>query len=325
MYEGWYPFIVSVVTVSLVLSFAGGKQKLSLWLTILGLLLAAITPFEFLDAPRYASFYESLPSLSLGAILSFLDTELFLIVPFYTSNKLGLPYSFASASFMILSYLIGLYMSGKGRSNYVFASSLIMCSPMHPFLFGNVIRQGASCFILLAAFCNLSNSRAIVIILASPLFHRYAMPIVLGSLIKTWKHAFLGISIFFPIALLLIINFSDEILKIREFYNSFDTLGIGGTDALRSFLRFLLIFSPIFFCLLLKPRLAKIEPKIAVYFAILFLAYLIAIKAGDRIMYFGPAVVAYFAIQVKDFNNRLFVSGLIGAPLIVLLGLGYYG
>lgn len=325
MYEDWYPSIVSVVTVSLVLSFASGKQKLSLCLTILGLLFAAITPIEFLDASRYASFYERLPSLSLEAILRFLDTELFLIVPFYITNNLGLPYSFAPASFLILSYLIGLYLSGKGRSSYIFASSLIVCSPMSPFLFGNVIRQGASCFILVAAFCNLSNLRAMVLILASPLFHRYAMPMVLGSLIKTWKHAFLGISIFFPIAILLFIHFSDELLKTREFYNAFNTLEIGGTDALRSFLRFLLIFCPIFLCLLLKPGLAKIEPKIALYFVTLLLAYLFAIKAGDRLMYFGPAVVAYFAIQVKGRTNRLFISGLIGAPLIVLLGLGYYG
>ena len=60
MYETWYPLIVSIIVIFLILSFTMRNQTATLVTAIFGLIFLSITLIEFLDPERYSAFYDKL-------------------------------------------------------------------------------------------------------------------------------------------------------------------------------------------------------------------------------------------------------------------------
>ena len=60
MYETWYPLIVSIIVIFLILSFTMRNHTATLVTAIFGLIFLSITLIEFLDPERYSAFYDKL-------------------------------------------------------------------------------------------------------------------------------------------------------------------------------------------------------------------------------------------------------------------------
>lgn len=283
----------------------------------------------------YSNFFDRFFEDTWASIISFTSTE-FLILPFFGFIRwMDLDFRLAIFATMFGTYMaLNFFLLRSSRLlSYQFSWGVatLMASPMAPYLFGNVIRQGVASIVIVFFMSVYLNGKANGSLRYSPLFltsHRASVIFlfIAGFIETTKKKRKIIIAVTVSLIGLLLYYFGDDISVFLEFYRSFDDSGNAGeTSTGRSMLRFSLISLPLIVWLLLGGRIPKKSAIILALYtiAILFL-YLLAAKLGDRMMYFMPAIISVIVIYSKNRVITGLASLFVALPTIYLTLIGYY-
>lgn len=287
------------------------------------------------DYTVYSNFFDRIFEDTWASIISFTSTE-FLILPFFGFIRwMDIDFRWAIFLSVFGTYLalkFFLLRSSKVSSyQFSWGVATLMASPMAPYLYGNVIRQGIASIVIVFFMTVYLNGKASGSLRYSPLFlitHRASVILAfIAGFIATTK-AKRKITIAFTVSLigLLLYYFGDVISEFLEFYRSFDDSGnVGETSAGRSMLRFSLISLPLIVWVSLGGRMPKKSVLfLALYTITIIVLYILSAKLGDRMMYFMPGIISAILIYSK---NRV-ITGLsslfVALPTIYLTFIGYY-
>ena len=305
------------------------------FLCILGIYVHTMSHAGGPDYLIYSLFYESILDKQWSEIFDLLGTELWLL-PFFTIFRwLNLDFRWALFFSALLLYLILKLCSLLSKNNYSYFFSwcfaTLLASPMAPYLFGNVIRQGLASIVVLyfmAAYLKGNIGGGLGFIPAFLLTHRAAIifSFITFYLSTSWLYKSLFVASFLLAIFLFVFYWGDSFSMIYSFYRSFDEAGVfGETSIIRSILRLCLIFLPLLVWVLLTKNLEKVSWEfIALFIMVMFSLYIVAAKLGDRFMYFTPALI-YPVIFSSKTRVVIAVSTLfIVFPTLGLIITGYY-
>jgi len=287
------------------------------------------------DYPIYSLFFEGILNKDWSEVFNFLGAELW-IYPFLSFFKwLNIDFRWAlffSALFLYLTLKLCSLLS-KINCSYCFSWCIatLLASPMAPYLFGNVIRQGLASIVIvyfMSAYLNGTVGIGLRYIPAFILTHRAALvfsfiTFYLGS---SWLYRyFIGALCALAIGLFLY-YFGDGLISILSFYKSFDDEGVfGSTSVIRSFFRLVLITIPLVIFIILTKKIGRESLRfIALFMIIMIFLYLVAAKLGDRFMYFMPALIYPFIFSSKSRITILACTFFVVFPSLILISSGYY-
>lgn len=250
----------------------------------------------------YERFYNDVIHQDWNTTFRFLSSELLLLPFFLLGFTFDIGFRWSIFSCFLLLYIFLYFRLFLSKKNYSYFFSLtfatLLVSPMAPYLFGNVIRQGlASLVVIYFMIFHLSGTAGNGLRF-TPVFlltHRSSLIFSLFQffLNSRWQTK---LSIIFGLSFLTYIAssyFTENINSFIEFYRSFDfTADIGQTSIQRTILRFVFIISPLIIWICLEKNSLQRDWRILAYFIVLMIAFLsIALKIGDRVMYFTPAII----------------------------------
>lgn len=283
----------------------------------------------------YERFYINLVNKDWNDIFSFLSSELLLLPFFLLGFLFDVGYRWAVfLCFLFLYVLIYLrLLLSKNNLSYFFSLAIatLLVSPMAPYLFGNVIRQGLATFVVIYFMvCHLSGNagNGLRFIPAFLLTHRASIILSFFQfyLSSKWLIKCVAILSFGLLTYIVIHYFGENIISLIEFYKTFDYSGERGQTSLqRTIFRFFLIVSPLIIWIILEKNSLQRDWRIVIYFiASIFIFLAISIKIGDRVMYFTPAII-YPIIFASSSRLVIAISVLfIVLPTIILTIMGNY-
>lgn len=305
------------------------------FLCILGIYVHIMSHSGGPDYPIYRLFYEGILNKEWSDVFNFLGTELWIYPFLFFFRLLNLDFRWALFFSALLLYLMLKFFSllSKRNSSYYFSWCLatILASPMAPYLFGNVIRQGLASIVIvyfMSTYINGTVGFGLRYIPAFLLTHRAALvfSLITFYLGSSWLYRyFIGALCALAVGL-FIYYFGDSLISLLSFYKSFDDKGvIGSTSLIRSFLRLVLISIPLLIFMTLTKKNEKGNLRfIALFMMVMIFLYLVAAKLGDRFMYFMPALIYPFIFSSK---SRVIISVctfFVVFPSLILISIGYY-